>query len=150
MNKGKFKENVEWLSDPKIAITVAVLVLIAIGLVWFFWDKIKDAISGKKKEIENKNKFGEADELTDFDSLAQQLYNATRPYVFGLGTDVDAIARVLSQIHSNGDYAALKTAYSKIDSRYPLDVRLQDEGREKDIKRWRAILDANGVTIYSF
>lgn len=150
MSKGKFKENVEWLSDPKIAITVAVLVLIAIGVVWYFWDKIKDAFSGKKKEIENKNKFGEANELTDFDSLAQQLYNATRPYVFGWGTDVDAVTRVLSQIYSNGDYAALRTAYQRFDTKYTLDARLQDEGRDKDLAVWRTTLKNNGVTIYSF
>lgn len=146
MSKSNFKSNVEWLSDPKIAITVAVLVVIAVGIVWYFWDKIKAAISGKKADLENKNLYGNPTATTDFTTLAQQMYQACK----GWGTDEDAIKRVLSQIYGNADYAALRTAYAVCDSSHTLDARLQSEGTNKELKQWRAILDANGVTIYSF
>ena len=146
MSKGKFKENVEWLSDPKIAITVAVLVLIGIGLVWFFWDKIKAAFVGTKDAVKDKNLYGSTTETIDFDTLAQQLYQACK----GWGTDEAAIDRVLGQIRTDADYAALRRAYATNDSRYSLDARLQSEGTKNELIHWRSILDANGVTIYSF
>lgn len=145
MSKGKLKANIEWLSDPKIAVTVAVLVLIAIGIVWYFWDKIKAAVTRKKNEIENRNNFGEATRTTDFDTLARQMYDACK----GWGTDEDAVVRVLSQILSSADYAELKAAYAKYD-KTQLDARLQSEGTDKELAQWRAILAANGVTNYSF
>lgn len=146
MNTNKFKSNVEWLSDPKIAITVAVLVLIAIGLVWFFWDKIKDAITSAKNKNKNKELYGSTTQTTDFKALAEQMYRACK----GWGTDEDAVARVLSQVKGNADYAALRTAYAVEDKYYTLDARLQSEGNKKELSQWRSILDGNGVNIYSF
>ena len=56
MSKGKLKANIEWLSDPKIAVTVAVLALVAAGLVWYFWDKIKDATADARAKRKDKDK----------------------------------------------------------------------------------------------
>lgn len=146
MSKSNLKSNIEWLSDPKIAITVAVLVVVAIGIVVFFWDKIKAAIKKGKQDKKNESLYGSATETTDFNALAQQMYKACE----GWGTDEDAVKRVLSQIYSNADYAALRSAYAVCDSSYTLDARLQSEGTRKELVQWRAILDANGVNNYQF
>lgn len=154
MNTNKFKSNVEWLSDPKIAITVAVLVLIAIGLVWFFWGKIKDMFSDiksknkeKEKEQQNEVLYGSTTMGLDFDALASQMYKACK----GMWTNNTSVEAVLRQICSNADYAALQLAYKKLDLDYTLDARLAYESNTKSqLNKWRNILIANGVTNYTF
>lgn len=154
MSKGKLKANIEWLSDPKIAVTVAVLVLIAIGLIWFFWDKIKDAIADAKakrkdeeRQRQNEQLYGSTTTGLDFDALASQMYKACK----GLWTNNDSVEAVLRQIGSSADYAALQAAYRKLDLSFTLDARLAYEANNsKQLDKWRNILIANGVTNYTF
>lgn len=138
---------------PKNALAIAIVVVVAAVLLWVFWEKISSGISGliarRKQQSQNQANFGSATATTDFDTLAVQIYQAMR----GWGTDEAAIERVLQQIRSNADWAALRVAYAKVnkDGTYStLDSRIAFEGNANELARWRSILEANGVTIHSF
>lgn len=138
---------------PQQAISIAILVVVGAIVLWVFWEKISNGISGwiarRKRESQDNAKYGAPTATTDFDTLAVQIYQAMR----GWGTDEAALERVLSQIYSNADWAALRAAYKAIqkDGTYTtLDSRIAFEGNQKELAKWRSILDANGVTIYSF
>lgn len=138
---------------PQQAISIAILVVVGAVVLWFFWEKISSGISGiiarRKQEAQDNANYGMPTATTDFDTLAVQIYQAMR----GWGTDEAALERVLSQIKSNADWAALRAAYKTIqkDGTYTtLDSRIAFEGNKNELVKWRSILDANGVTIYSF
>ena len=138
---------------PKNARAIAIVVVVAAVLLWVFWEKISSGISGliarRKQQSQNQANFGSATATTDFDTLAVQIYNAMK----GWGTNEEAVERVLMQIKSNADWAALRLAYQKVnrDSEYnTLDARIGYEGTSAELKKWRAILAANGVTICQF
>lgn len=148
-----FKNTVEWLSQPKIAISLGIMVLIAAGLIWFFWDKIADAIGNAKAKNKLKaesSAYGTPTLTeTQINSLASQIYNAMR----GWGTDEAAVTNVLSQLNTNADYAALRLAYLTYNKSltYPmLDDRIASEGTDRELKQWRNILQAKGINIYTF
>lgn len=138
---------------PKQSLSIAILVVVAVVVIWIFWEKISNGIANyiarHKQQQQDIVNYGSTTVTTDFDTLAVQIYNAMK----GWGTDEAAIERVLSQIHSNADWAALRRAYIKVnkDGTYTtLDSRIAFEGTDRELARWRAILDENGVTIYSF
>lgn len=138
---------------PQRALSVAIIVAVIVAVVWLFWGKIASAIRGAiaQKKLENEaGQYGQQT-LTDSQirSLAEQIYTAMK----GWGTDESAIEYVLTQIKSNADWAALRTAYAAVnkDTTYTtLDSRIAYEGTNRELARWRAILDSNGVTIYTF
>lgn len=151
----KTKFNLKQLDEltPKRALTLAIIAVVVVVVVWIFWEKISTAISSyiakKKQQKEDIINFGTPTATTDFDTLAVQIYNAMK----GWGTNEEAVERVLMQIKSNADWAALRLAYQKVnrDSEYnTLDARIGYEGTSAELKKWRAILATNGVTIYQF
>ena len=144
-----FKNTVEWFSNPKIAISLGIMVLIAGVVLWFFWDKIRDAIHAAKtqhKLQQDASQYGAAT-LTDTQirSLAEQIYRAMK----GWGTNEAQVANVLSQLGNNADYAALCNAYYSL-AQGSLDSRISTEGTTSELKQWRAILQGKGITIYTF
>lgn len=141
---------------PKNAVTIAIIVAVAVAVVWLLWDKIANAIAearanGKLKE--EASQYG-AKTLTDaqISSLAIQLYNAFKPSLWNWGTNEKVVERVLGHLGNNADYAALRVAYAAVnhDTSTDMDSRIDFEGTEKEKARWRAILDAKGINIYTF
>ena len=166
MSKSSFKSNVEWLSDPKIAITVAVLVLIAIALVAFGWKKIKglfkgigDDIKDNKTDKELEDKTGTSlTDLIDYRSLCAQIWDASVNATFN---DPDRVCSALSQLQSRADYEKLKLEWTKYvqglswwkrnwhafsETKYSLPASLANDFKEKNLKRFRDILQSINVT----
>ena len=141
---------------PKNALTIAILVAVVVAVVWLMWDKIAAAIAeakAKEKLKQEATGYGAAT-LTDsqISSLAIQLYNAFRPSLWNWGTNEKVVDRVLGQLGNNADYAALRVAYAAVnrDPNTDMDSRIDYEGNEKEKARWRGILNAKGITIYTF
>lgn len=140
--------------NPQTAVAIAIVVVVVAAVVYLFWNKIIAII----KEAKNENQLQE--EATQYGSttltqaqiqqLAEQIYRAMRGWM----TDNGAVERVLSQMKNNADYAALRAAYAGVnrDGTFTtLDSRIAYEANSnKQLRRWRAILDQNGVTIYTF
>ena len=141
---------------PKNALTIAILVAVVVAVVWLMWDKIAAAIAeakAKEKLKQEASGYG-ATTLTDsqISSLAIQLYNAFKPSLWNWGTDEKVVERVLGQLGNNADYAALRVAYAAVnkDSNTDMDGRIAYEGNENEKARWRGILTAKGITIFTF
>lgn len=151
----KTKLNIKDLT-PKNALTIAILVAVVVAVVWLTWDKIAAAIAEARAKEKLKNEvsgYGNKT-LTDaqISSLAIQLYNAFKPSFWNWGTDEKVVERVLGQLGNNADYAALRVAYAAVnhDSGTDMDSRIAYEGNESEKARWRGILDAKGINIYTF
>lgn len=166
MNKGKFKENVEWLSDPKIAITVAVLVLIGIALAIFVWKKIKktaegiaDGIKDNKRDSQYETETGSLLTTTlDYQSMCTQIWNAS---VHATINDPDKVCRVLEQLQSRADYEKLKDEWTQYvqnlgwfernwnafsETKYSLPGTLAADFKEKNLERFREVLRKRNIT----
>lgn len=140
--------------EPKTATAIGIIVLVAAAVVYIFWNKIVALINASRTEKtlnQEATQYGAAT-LTQaqIQQLAQQIYAAMRGWL----TDNSAVERVLSQMRCNADYAALRAAYAAVnkDGTYTtLDSRIAYEANgNRQLARWRGILDANGVTIYTF
>ena len=143
--KTNLKKEIEWLGNPRNAITVTVLLAIAGVAIWLIVRKVKSTVS----DVKASSLSGTSSDPTNYNTLANQAYQAMK----GLGTDESALERVLSQITSNTAYDKLRQAYLLLDKRNAftdLDTDISKEGTTKELIKWRAILDANGVTNYSF
>lgn len=156
-----FKNTVEWFSNPKIAISLAIMVLLAAGLVWLFWDKIRDAINAaklkkqlKEKEQENQSLFGDTTAGIDFTSLATQIYRAMK----GGGTGENGIYTALKQLKNQADWEKLKLSYASVyeanDAWYhllsanlssDLVASLQSELTTSELAQCRNILTARNI-----
>lgn len=141
---------------PKNALTIAILVAVVVAVVWLMWDKIAASIAeakAKEKLKQEASQYG-ATTLSDsqISSLAIQLYNAFKLSLWNWGTNEKVVDRVLGQLGNNADYAALRVAYAAVnqDTNTDMDSRIDYEGTEKEKTRWRGILNAKGITIYTF
>lgn len=166
----KFKKSIEWLSQPSHAITVGVLVLVALIVTYFVIKKIK-SVAVSIKERANAPQINEAN-LTpglNFPELARRLWDATVEYHslgsasillvnMPTGTDEETIYAVLGMLKTNDDYLSLKQAwrsYYDQQSGFSLIATnavstlpgcLSDELNRKELARCRAILEGNGIT----
>ena len=141
---------------PKRALTLAIIVIVVLVVVYFVYRKIKAIVQTTAAEAKLKaesSQYGEPTLTnTQIASLAQQIYNAFVPSIWNWGTDEAVVERVLSQLNNNADYAALYIAYQGVnrDPKTDLNSRIQYEGTEAEKRKWRSILDAKGITIYTF
>ena len=154
----KTKLNLKQLDEltPKRALTLAIIAIVVLVVLYFVYKKIKAIIQTKaaeaKLKLEN-SQYGEPTlSTTQIASLAQQIYNAFVPSIWNWGTDEAVVERVLSQLNNNADYAALYIAYQGVnrDPKTDLNTRIQYEGTKAELRKWRSILDAKGITIYTF
>ena len=142
--------------NPKSALSVAIIAAVVIAVVWLVWDKIAASIAEAKANEKLKKEASQYGSATltpaQISSLAVQLYNAFRPSLWNWGTNEKVVERVLGQLGNNADYAALRVAYAAVnrDTNTDMDSRIDYEGNEKEKARWRSILDAKGITIYTF
>ena len=166
MSKGKFKENVEWLSDPKIAITVAVLVLIGIALAIFVWKKIKKTAEGIADGIKDNREDSDIEKetgslitsLLDFKSLCAQIWDAS---VNATINDPDKVCQALQQLQSKADYEKLKRVWTDYveglnwwernlhafsETKYSLPASLAADFKEKNLERFREVLRKKNIT----
>lgn len=140
---------------PKNALAIAIVVVVIVAVVWFLWDKAAAAIAeakAKERLKKEKAKYGATTlDESQISSLAIQLYNAFKPSLWNWGTNEKVVERVLSQLGNNADYAALKIAYASVNKdSLDMDGRIDYEGNEKEKARWRAILEAKGITVHTF
>lgn len=108
------------IDNPKRAIALAILVVLAVVLLVFFWKKIKNAISGVQTQLDN-NKLikeeiavsGVSPSYSDaqFRVFAQDLYGAMK----GWGTNEEKIYNVFRQMKSKVDVLKLIDAYGTRD-----------------------------------
>ena len=162
MSKSKnFQNAVEWMSQPKIAISLGIMVVIAGLVMWFFWDKIRDAIdaakakqAAKEKEKELNSLYGTPTATIDFNSLAMQIYRAMK----GAGTSEEVIYNALRQLNTQADWENLKLAYASVyeashhgynvlsyNLNNDLVASLQSELTTSELSKCRSILTANHI-----
>lgn len=108
------------VDNPKKAIAISIILVVAIILIAFLWKKIKVAIITAKSKIDNVNLINE--EITStgippsysdsqYNVYAQQLYTAMK----GLGTDENAIYTVFRQMKNRVDILKLFAAFGTRD-----------------------------------
>ncbi|MCR5040049.1 MAG: hypothetical protein K6A94_12040 [Bacteroidales bacterium] len=168
---GKFKSSVEWLSKPSNAITVGVLVIVAILVTVWIAGKIKSSIKTVRDEINKPNP--NPANLTpglDFAELAQRLWDATVEHkslgaaqilILNLptGTDEDEVYAVLGALRTQDDYLKLKQEWINIykatsdfatwinpGTVSTLPGALHAELTSSELQRCRNILTNHGIT----
>lgn len=165
---GKFKSTVEWLSKPSNAITVGVLVIVAIVVVVFITRKVKAAIQSAKEKLEEPDPANTTPGL-NFSELARRLWDATVNYhslgsasiLLGnmpTGTDEDEVYAVLGALRTQDDYIALKKSWRNYydsvsgfvtwitSAVSTLPGMLHDEMTSRELQRCRNILENNNIT----
>lgn len=112
MKSSNFKSNVEWLSNPRIAITVAALAAIAVVAFLILKKKLFNGVKGITDKIAENRQDGKYEETTGsklteglrYDDMCDRLWDAT---VDKLGTDEDQVYQVLGTLLTQADYEKL-------------------------------------------
>ncbi len=151
MKAETFKQTTEVLGNPKIMISIGIIVLI-IGIVLaIFWKKIKDAIDDAKQQRELEKKQDEVESFTHttqtypdsyYVAFADQLESAMR----GLRTDEETVYVIMGKIKNDVDYLKLNSAFGTR-SKQNLTRWIHGDFSERDIKKINTILKNNGVSM---
>lgn len=105
----------DMISDPRKAIAIVIMVLLVIGLIWYFknqisglFSSIKGAINQRQAEQEIEQTYGSTTIGTkDLAKLADNIHSC-----FGyISDDEDQLYIYLSQLNSQADYESLKMMY---------------------------------------
>lgn len=149
MSKSKIKSTIDYLSDPRKAVTAAVLLVLAIVAVAFLWKKI----SGLWKNSSSSGIFEDLDVTPsiNFSQLALRMYDATNRF----GTNEEEVFSVLSALQTRADYMKLCREWSNLYSekgfwhnltaQSTLPGTLQSELSSKELTRARTILTDKGI-----
>lgn len=164
---GKFKSTVEWLSKPSNAITVGVLLTIAVVVIVFVAKKVRASIISIKEKIEEPNPTNTTPGL-NFNELVRRLWDATVNYHslgsasvlllnWPTGTDEEEVYAVLGELRTQDDYTALKQAWRNYydaasgftvwvtNAVSTLPGALSDELNSRELQRCRNILEAHNI-----
>ena len=165
MSKPKITSTIDYLSDPRKGITAAILLVLAIAAVWFFWSKIKQLWGGSSLKAGLKNSSIEAATGTSitptlqFHQLALRIWEATAAYTFG--TNEEEVYAVLRCLNTQADYIMLENAWvdnynatsgwnktfgTLWQARATLPGILQSELNSRELAQARSILTAKGIT----
>ena len=103
------------ISDPRKAIAIVIIVLLIIGLLWFFKSQISGLISSIKGAINQRQAEQEIQQNYGSTTLSAQTIAEMAANIhscFGyLGDDEQQLYNYLSQLGNAADYEALKAAY---------------------------------------
>lgn len=165
MSKPKITSTIDYLSDPRKGITAAVLLVLAIAAVWFFWSKIKQLWGGSSLKTTLDNSAIESATGTtitptlQFHQLANRIWEATVAYAWG--TNEEEVYAVLGCLNTPADYIKLENAWvdnynatsgwnktfgTFWQARATLPAVLQSELNGKELAQARSILTAKGIT----
>lgn len=164
MNKPKITSTIDYLSDPRKGITAAVLLILAIAAVWFFWSKIKQLWGGSSLKTTLDNSAIEAATGTNitptlqFNQLASRIWEATVSYAWG--TNEEEVYAVLRCLNTPADYIKLEDAWVKFynatswwnrtignlwQAKATLPGLLHSELNGKELAQARSILNDKGI-----
>lgn len=172
MSKPKITSTIDYLSDPRKGITAAILLVLAVVVVWFLWKKIKGlwedsslsaAMDNKKIESHTGTSLTMLD--SQYQQLAERIYDALAQSpigFFGLnGTNEDEIYSVLGSLNTRADYLKLCAAWQSLynslswwgrnvsqggNAYSTLAATLKSELNSSELAHARAILTAKGIT----
>lgn len=151
MKAETFKQTTEVLGNPKIMISIGIIVLIVGIIIAIFWKKIKNAIDDAKQKRDYEQKVDEIENFTQkkpsypdsyYATFADQLYAA----MDGWGTDEESIYNVMYKIKNDVDYMKLVEAFGVRDSE-SLSEWISGDCNTKEINEINSILKNNGVSM---
>ena len=104
------------ISDPRKAIAIVIIVLLIIGLLWFFKSQISNLFSGIKTRINQQQVSNEIEQTYGSATLTSSQVITLADNVhscFGtwFGDNEDQLYIYLSQINNQADYELLKKTY---------------------------------------
>ena len=151
MKAETFKQTTEVLGNPKIMISIGIIVLIIGIVIAIFWKKIKNAIDEAKQDKKNEKKVDEVESFTQktqtypdsyYVIFADQLDSAMR----GCGTREEEVFNIIGKIKNDVDFIKLNNAFGTRKNQN-LGRWIHGDFNEKDIKKINEILKRNGVTM---
>ena len=103
------------ISDPRKAIAIVIMVLLVIGLLWFFKSQIGNLVSSIRGAINQRQAENEIEQHYGSTSLSAakiaEMANNIHSCFGLLGDDEQQLYNYLSQLANAADYEALKAAY---------------------------------------
>lgn len=149
MSKSKITSTIDYLSDPRKAVTAAVLLVLVIVIVAFLWKKISQL--WKNSSTEGIFEDPGVTPSINFVQLALRMYDATN----GFGTVEEEVYSVLSALQTQADYTKLCREWTKLydekgfwrnlTARPTLPGTLRSELSAKELSRARTILTDKGI-----
>lgn len=145
------------VDEPKKILLIVIIIVICVLVLYFFWGKIKVAISGLSTKLHqnsdlNNYQIATGEQVTLGDSelrqLANKLYSAFYGGVFGWGTDEDAVYSVFNRLNNGADLRKLIAIYGTRNE-MTLDQAIVDELSGKDLAKLNQILQNKGIN-YQF
>lgn len=162
MAKSRFKKGIGaldtiFIEDPRRAIVIGVALVVVIVLLVLFWSRIKalfqsllnrNAANSMLNDVHSETGEYQTLSTSSYYMYANQLYNAFRPHLFGLGTDEDAIYNVFNQLNNTADVLQLIKTFGTKDGK-TLDVWIRSELGRSEIRKLNSILAGKGIS-YAF
>lgn len=158
MSKPKITSTIDYLSDPKKAITTAVLLLLAIATISFVWKKISgiwknSSLQGGVEDANIQSSTNSSITPTlNFPQLANRMWDATDRF----GTTEEEVFAVLACLQTQADYVKLCRAWRdlyeekgwwfRLQAMSTLPGTLTSELDASELSRARAILTDKGIT----
>ena len=146
---------IDWISEPKRAIAIAVLLLILGVAVWFISKKAKTWFTNIKTKLDYEATVSEKQlsyPKEQYNSYAEQIYNAWGTF----SNDLDTVYSVLRNMQSNADFLALKNAFgtralgllgtSFFSTHYDLEAYIRKMSNPSQLSQCNRILENNGIT----
>lgn len=158
MSKSKITSTIDYLSDPKKAITAAVLLVLAVAVVAFLWKKVSSlwsnsTLQGSMEDANIESNTGS--NITgsiNFQQLAKRMWDATDRF----GTDENEVFAVLSCLNTQADYVKLCNAwcslyvekgwFNRLTAKATLPGTLTSELSTGELTRARGVLTDKGIT----
>lgn len=162
MAKSKFDKGISrldtiFIEDPRRAIVIGAFIVLAIILTILFWGRIRslfqsllsrNAANSMLNDVHKETGEYQSLSTSSYYMYANQLYNAFRPYMFGWGTDEDAIFNVFNQMNNTADVLQLIKTFGTKDGK-TLDVWIRSELSHSEIRKLNSILSGKGIS-YAF
>lgn len=148
MSKSKITSTIDYLSDPRKAITAAVLLVLVIAAIAFVWRKVSGLWKNSSYSV-----FDDPNVTSsiNFGQLALRMYDATNRF----GTDEEEVFNVLAVLQTQADYTKLCGEWTKLydekgfwhnlTAKSTLPGTLQSELSSIELSRARNILTEKGI-----
>lgn len=158
MSKSKITKTIDYFSDPKKAVTAAVLLILVIAVVAFLWKKISGIWKGSSLQgsLEDAtiqaNTNSSITSTLNFTQLAKRMWDATDRF----GTDEAEVLAVLSCLQTQADYVKLCNAwcalyeekgfFGRLTAQSTLPGTLVSELSTGELMQARSVLTERGIT----
>ena len=150
------KSNLDKLIDnPKKALIIIIIVVIVAVMIWIFWGRLSRLVAQLTGKIQDNSELnshitqtGEVLSYSDneYRKMANKLEEAFYGgWLFGAGTDEDAVFAVFNRLNNKADVLKLVAVYGTDKNSRTLDQALQSELTNSELNRLNNILTNKGI-----